>query len=336
MDHSLSHNAPLHWGYPVSGTPSNNPSPSSWASTTTRSSKRPLSESEDCDAFSEGSSKDQCTSPADADSCQMLSRKKRRGVIEKKRRDRINTSLSELKRLVPSAFEKQGSAKLEKAEILQMTVDHLKMLHAKGLDALAYDPHKYAMDYHGMGFRECVAEVIRYLERIEGLDVQNPLRLRLTSHLQCCAAQRELASKQAAAAATSPWTYGTTQYPPLNPLPPTATATNPSNITSHHQPTSSLHSQTMHELSHFDLPTSCSQTTVSSMLEPPSRLTHSTTVLTPLTTPSTSSLPYSPHQYPPNSFAVPPTTSHHQNYNQSNPNTQGMKPYRPWGAEVAY
>ena len=41
-------------------------------------------------------------------------------------------SLSELKRLVPSAFEKQGSAKLEKAEILQMTVDHLKMIHAKG------------------------------------------------------------------------------------------------------------------------------------------------------------------------------------------------------------
>lgn len=62
----------------------------------------------------------------------MLSRKKRRGVIEKKRRDRINMSLSELKRLVPSAFEKQGSAKLEKAEILQMTVDHLKMIHAKG------------------------------------------------------------------------------------------------------------------------------------------------------------------------------------------------------------
>jgi hypothetical protein len=62
----------------------------------------------------------------------MLSRKKRRGIIEKRRRDRINTSLTELRRLVPTAFEKQGSAKLEKAEILQMTVDHLKMLHAKG------------------------------------------------------------------------------------------------------------------------------------------------------------------------------------------------------------
>lgn len=68
----------------------------------------------------------------DTDSCQHLSRKKRRGVIEKKRRDRINSSLSELKRLVPSAYEKQGSAKLEKAEILQLTVDHLKTLHAKG------------------------------------------------------------------------------------------------------------------------------------------------------------------------------------------------------------
>jgi hypothetical protein len=71
-------------------------------------------------------------SSVENDSCQLMSRKKRRGVIEKKRRDRINSSLSELKRLVPSAFEKQGSAKLEKAEILQLTVDHLKTLHSKG------------------------------------------------------------------------------------------------------------------------------------------------------------------------------------------------------------
>mgnify|MGYP003318682617 CR=1 FL=1 len=49
-------------------------------------------------------------------------RKKRRGIIEKKRRDRINVSLGELRRLVPAALEKSGSTKLEKAEILQMTV----------------------------------------------------------------------------------------------------------------------------------------------------------------------------------------------------------------------
>lgn len=66
----------------------------------------------------------------------MLTRKKRRGIIEKRRRDRINTSLSELRRLVPTAYEKQGSAKLEKAEILQLTVDHLKLINAKGKNTL--------------------------------------------------------------------------------------------------------------------------------------------------------------------------------------------------------
>ncbi|CAH0592097.1 unnamed protein product [Chrysodeixis includens] len=166
--------------------------------------KRTHSESED-DAFSEESSKDATSPGGGGDSCQLLTRKRRRGVIEKKRRDRINTSLTELKRLVPAACEKQGSAKLEKAEILQLTVDHLKMLHAKGLDTFAYDPQRYAMDYHSIGFRECAAEVARYLVSCEGLDIQDPLRLRLMSHLQCFAAQRELAAK------SSNWGYP--QYP---------------------------------------------------------------------------------------------------------------------------
>ena len=59
-------------------------------------------------------------------------RNMRKMIIEKRRRDRINQSLNELRRLVPAAFEKQGSAKLEKAEILQLTVEHLKQLRAKG------------------------------------------------------------------------------------------------------------------------------------------------------------------------------------------------------------
>ncbi|XP_045481596.1 hairy/enhancer-of-split related with YRPW motif protein 1 [Harmonia axyridis] len=333
MDHSLSQNTPLHWGYSA-----NNPATTSWTPVT-RAVKRPLSESDDCDDVFSEESKDHCTSPGDADSCQMLSRKKRRGVIEKKRRDRINMSLSELKRLVPSAFEKQGSAKLEKAEILQMTVDHLKMLHSKGIDSFAYDPHKYAMDYHGMGFRECVAEVVRYLERIEGLDVQNPLRLRLTSHLQCCAAQRELASKQAT---TSPWGYGSTQPypppPPLNTLPSAHQTAQSHPITNlnTHQPTPIHHHNMHHELGHFDVSTSCAQSSSSVQTTDSGRLASSTSILTPLTSTTTSALAYSPHQYPPNTFTIP-TSSHHQNYNQSNiPTSQGMKPYRPWGAEVAY
>ncbi|KAJ8403003.1 hypothetical protein AAFF_G00359190 [Aldrovandia affinis] len=126
-------------------------------------------------------------------SSQVQARKRRRGIIEKRRRDRINNSLSELRRLVPSAFEKQGSAKLEKAEILQMTVDHLKMLHAAGGKGY-FDAHALAMDYRGLGFRECLVETARYLSIIEGLDSTDPLRIRLVSHLNSYASQREVHS----------------------------------------------------------------------------------------------------------------------------------------------
>uniref|UniRef100_A0A673TIR0 Hes related family bHLH transcription factor with YRPW motif 2 n=1 Tax=Suricata suricatta TaxID=37032 RepID=A0A673TIR0_SURSU len=115
------------------------------------------------------------------------------GIIEKRRRDRINNSLSELRRLVPTAFEKQGSAKLEKAEILQMTVDHLKMLQATGGKGY-FDAHALAMDFMSIGFRECLTEVARYLSSVEGLDSSDPLRVRLVSHLSTCASQREAAA----------------------------------------------------------------------------------------------------------------------------------------------
>ncbi|KAG7280446.1 hypothetical protein CRUP_033747 [Coryphaenoides rupestris] len=120
---------------------------------------------------------------------QILARKKRRGIIEKRRRDRINHSLSELRRLVPSAFEKQGSSKLEKAEILQMTVDHLKLLHAMGGKGY-FDARALAVDYRTLGFRECVGEVVRYLSSLEaGAESPDPVGARLVSHLSHCASE---------------------------------------------------------------------------------------------------------------------------------------------------
>ncbi|NXG01782.1 HEYL protein, partial [Sakesphorus luctuosus] len=121
---------------------------------------------------------------------QIQARKKRRGIIEKRRRDRINSSLSELRRLVPTAFEKQGSSKLEKAEILQMTVDHLKMLHATGGTGFL-DARALAVDYRSIGFRECLTEVVRYLGILEGQNATDPIRLRLLSHLNNYVAEME-------------------------------------------------------------------------------------------------------------------------------------------------
>nr|XP_021135653.1 hairy/enhancer-of-split related with YRPW motif-like protein [Columba livia] len=102
---------------------------------------------------------------------QIQARKKRRGIIEKRRRDRINSSLSELRRLVPTAFEKQC---------------HLCPLPVGFLDARAL-----AVDYRSIGFRECLTEVVRYLGVLEGQNAADPIRLRLLSHLNNYVAEME-------------------------------------------------------------------------------------------------------------------------------------------------
>ncbi|KAF4073809.1 hypothetical protein AMELA_G00247530 [Ameiurus melas] len=144
---------------------------------------------------------------------QILARKKRRGIIEKRRRDRINHSLSELRRLVPSAFEKQGSSKLEKAEILQMTVDHLKLLHAMGSKGY-FDARALAVDYRTLGFRECVGEVVRYLGSLEGADSLDPIGARLVSHLSHCASELDPLHQSPATLAFPPWPWGS--FPQLS------------------------------------------------------------------------------------------------------------------------
>ncbi|XP_051927941.1 hairy/enhancer-of-split related with YRPW motif-like protein [Hippocampus zosterae] len=139
---------------------------------------------------------------------QILARKKRRGIIEKRRRDRINHSLSELRRMVPSAFEKQGSSKLEKAEILQMTVDHLKLLHAMGGKGY-FDARALAVDYRTLGFRECVGEVVRYLSSLEG-ESPDPIGARLVTHLSHCASELDpllLQSPPSSALPFPPWPW---------------------------------------------------------------------------------------------------------------------------------
>ncbi|KAM4873213.1 hairy/enhancer-of-split related with YRPW motif-like protein [Thomomys bottae] len=138
---------------------------------------------------------------------QMQARKKRRGIIEKRRRDRINSSLSELRRLVPTAFEKQGSSKLEKAEVLQMTVDHLKMLHATGGTGFV-DARALAVDFRSIGFRECLTEVIRYLGVLEGPgSCADPIRIRLLSHLNSYAAEMDPSPTPASSLAFPVWPW---------------------------------------------------------------------------------------------------------------------------------
>ncbi|XP_041931598.1 LOW QUALITY PROTEIN: hairy/enhancer-of-split related with YRPW motif protein 1 [Alosa sapidissima] len=261
---------------------------------------------------------------------QVQARKRRRGIIEKRRRDRINNSLSELRRLVPSAFEKQGSAKLEKAEILQMTVDHLKMLHAAGGKGF-FDGHALAMEYRGLGFRECVAETARYLSLMEGLDAADPLRARLVSHLSSYGLQREAHSGLAHLG----WGSAPPHLPPphhhhlLLPPPPARSAhsppssSSPSSSSSASPGASSASSSPVGAAGRSSSPPSSSDGLLPSMLGGVASLPRPpVSAAVKLTSPLLASLSAFP--FPLGTF---PLLS-------PSPSPANAKPYRPWSMEI--
>ncbi|XP_029958427.1 hairy/enhancer-of-split related with YRPW motif protein 1-like [Salarias fasciatus] len=271
-------------------------------------------------------------------STQVQARKRRRGIIEKRRRDRINNSLSELRRLVPSAFEKQGSAKLEKAEILQMTVDHLKMLHASGGKGY-FEAHALAKDYRSLGFRECLAETARYLSIVEGRDSTDSLCVRLVSHLSSYASQREVHTGLEHLAWGS--AYGTAPAHLPHPL-----------LLQHHQgrtPASRNNSSPPSSSSSASCSSSSSSSSSSTEASGTSRLG----VLPPtesLRVPPSSSLPLSLPV--PTSKLSPPLVSTLSSLSAfplsfgafplvsptavstASPSSSLSKPYRPWGMEI--
>jgi YRPW motif-containing protein len=234
-------------------------------------------------------------------------RKRRRGQIEKKRRDRINDSLGELKRLVPSAIEKSSSTKLEKAEILQMTVEYLKSMQSGGGGPgrdYPVDHHRVAMDYHAIGFRDCAAEVSRYLITVEGMDVQDPLRLRLMSHLHAYSARGGGAAAPNGGVA---WAAG---Y---------AAVAAPHHHNPHHQP------QHHYAETKGGLDNAFSESHGAASYGRIGGASH-VTATTTATSSYSHSAGYANYAGFP-SIALPPPGSY------SPP--QG-KPYRPWGAEMAY
>ncbi|XP_066972203.1 transcription factor HES-2-like [Macrobrachium rosenbergii] len=95
-------------------------------------------------------------------------RRTNKPIMEKKRRQRINDSLNQLKILVLEALKKDPSRynKLEKADILEMTVRHVQNLHRQPQHTPAPCPTPVdpAAKYLA-GFSHCVSEVNKFLER---------------------------------------------------------------------------------------------------------------------------------------------------------------------------
>uniref|UniRef100_A0A669Q6A6 Hes family bHLH transcription factor 1 n=1 Tax=Phasianus colchicus TaxID=9054 RepID=A0A669Q6A6_PHACC len=113
-------------------------------------------------------------------------RKSSKPIMEKRRRARINESLGQLKTLILDALKKDSSrhSKLEKADILEMTVKHLRSLQrAQMTAALSTDPT--VLGKYRAGFSECMNEVTRFLSTCEGVNTE--VRTRLLGHLASCA-----------------------------------------------------------------------------------------------------------------------------------------------------
>ncbi|TRY58446.1 hypothetical protein DNTS_002069 [Danionella cerebrum] len=115
-------------------------------------------------------------------------RKSSKPIMEKRRRARINESLGQLKTLILDALKKDSSrhSKLEKADILEMTVKHLRnMQRAQMTAALNTDPT--VLGKYRAGFSECMNEVTRFLSTCEGVNTE--VRTRLLGHLASCMTQ---------------------------------------------------------------------------------------------------------------------------------------------------
>ncbi|KAG0411418.1 hypothetical protein HPB47_011455 [Ixodes persulcatus] len=120
-------------------------------------------------------------------------------LMEKRRRARINRCLSQLKALLvdSSKPESPRHARLEKADILEMTVNHLQALHRQRRTARLLDDSEVRHKFRA-GYEECILETRRFLCSLAdrhlltsgGADPVS-LRDRVLAHLQARAREIE-------------------------------------------------------------------------------------------------------------------------------------------------
>ena len=99
------------------------------------------------------------------------------------RKGRIAECLDELKELMMSVLEEEGenSSKLEKADILEVTVNYMNKL--KKTDSLALTPSVTYSHRFRNGFSACASEVSRFLS-VPSLGVDRRAARRIESRIQ--------------------------------------------------------------------------------------------------------------------------------------------------------
>ncbi|XP_053273985.1 hairy and enhancer of split-related protein helt-like [Pleuronectes platessa] len=107
-------------------------------------------------------------------------------VIEKRRRDRIIRCPNELGKTVPMAMAKQPSGKLEKAEILEMTVQYLRALHTVDFPSGREKGELLAefANYFHYGYHECMKNLVHYLNTEDRAETKDIKYARILAFLQ--------------------------------------------------------------------------------------------------------------------------------------------------------
>ncbi len=223
-----------------------------------------------------------------------------------------------------------------------------------GVNGYNIDTAALAMDYRSVGFREAAAEVARYLVAVEGLELQDPMRLRLLSHLQCYSTQREAAAK--ASFQTSSWNpmASHSQYNP-SAMSSLATHAPPmigsqhgsqpeplSSMTSAHAPlgASAYTSEASRMPQHSESSHMAASMAASMRLPGPGNA--SAQIPSATSSASTASPVFSGltqvHSQFPGSLGMNsvPMLSPSGHYSTTGLQPPSVKPYRPWGTELAY
>lgn len=133
-------------------------------------------------------------------------RKVMKPMLERKRRARINRCLDELKELMVTTLQSEGEnvSKLEKADILELTVRHLHTL--KRQHRLVANPETTYVDRFKAGFSMCAKEVSTFL-----IDTVEPVAsAKLLQHLGGCIRQLDDIS-------TNEVSYRQSYTPPASP-----------------------------------------------------------------------------------------------------------------------
>lgn len=76
-------------------------------------------------------------------------------IIEKRRRDRMNSCLADLSRLIPPQFQRKGRGRIEKTEIIEMSIRYMKQLQKQECVDKEY--------IYKAGFEDCLHHAASFL-----------------------------------------------------------------------------------------------------------------------------------------------------------------------------